>query len=89
MGETGKPPIGVPPYWIVARDRIIELCRAIERNAAYSTRETADVIKIWAKEIIFRFAIRDSRSARSQEDLLRIPVLESQWTRRKDRNGVR
>lgn len=54
MGETGKPPIGVPPYWIVARDRIIELCGAIERNATYSTRETADAIKIWAKEIMLQ-----------------------------------
>ncbi|BDZ81393.1 hypothetical protein [Claveliimonas bilis] len=54
MQELGKPPIGAPPYWYIGRERITELCRAIEEYAVYSTLESAGTMKMWAKEIVMQ-----------------------------------
>ena len=49
-----KPPIGAPPYWYIGRERIMELCRAIEEYAVYSTLESVGTMKMWAKEIVMQ-----------------------------------
>lgn len=54
MQELEKPPIGAPPYWYIGRERIMELCRAIEEYAVYSTLESVGTMKMWAKEIVLK-----------------------------------
>ncbi len=54
MQELGKPPIGAQPYWYIGRERIMELCRAIEEYAVYSTLESVGTMKMWAKEIVLQ-----------------------------------
>lgn len=57
MHELKKPPIGVAPYWNTSKNRIIELCGAIERYADYNPVETAGLMKMWTKEIMMQLEL--------------------------------
>ena len=51
-GDVGvhKPPLGAPPVWLSARNRIGELAGAIERTAE-DPLGSIDEIRRWASEI--------------------------------------
>lgn len=56
MQERNKIPIGVSPSWIALPNRINELAQAISRYSEHDKimcdPEVADIITLWAKEII-------------------------------------
>ena len=51
MEKLSKPPIGIAPYYIIARSRISSLAQAIDRYA-FETNTDTELIKKWADEII-------------------------------------
>lgn len=82
-----KPPLGAMPAWISATRRIIELAKAINRNAADYSDGNELLIKKWAEEIRVQCEILSRFPPGSEPDIPIPEILFRTFNNQKTKEG--